>query len=180
MKRTILLVACAVTALAAASFAAEPPTASDRLLKLATTRLEQGEREMSRARKLTTNSAKLDAWDRAIVRLRQARETAWKGTGASFEEVQKFAYAGLVRSLTAEAEIYFAKKSLPLAKKRNDAALDLDPNDARARNLAVMIRDAEEADIYDVHQGATAVNRIRDRRAAVGLPLRDRGVSTRR
>ena len=179
MKRTILLGACVVAAMAAATSAA-PPTKTDQQLKLASTRLEQGEREMSKARASKTTAGKLQAWDRAITRLREARTASWQGTGASFEEIQKYSYAGLVRSLTAQAEIYFERKSLPLAKKRNNEALSLDPSDARAQNLAVMITAAEEEDIYDVHQGAGVVNRIRDRRAAAGLPLRDRGVSTRR
>ena len=179
MKRTILLSACVATALAAAAFAG-PPTTADQQLKLATTRLEQGEREMSQARAFTTNAAKLQAFDRAIVRLRQSWTAAWTGTGASFEAVQEYSFAQLVRAYDAEAEIYFARKSLSLASERNQQALGLDPNDSRALNLAVMIRAAQDADIYDVNQGQKALDRIRDRRADSGLPLRPRGVATRR
>ena len=179
MKRTILLAACVAAALAAAA-SADPPTESERLFRLASTRLEQGEHEMSRVRALSTNSAKLQALDRAIVRLRQARAAAWSGTGSTFEALRDYSFAGLVRAYDGEAEIYFARKSLSLASERNQQALDLDPNDSRALNLAVMIRAAQEADVYDVNQGQKALDRIRARRAEAGMPLRPRGVATRR
>jgi Tfp pilus assembly protein PilF len=179
MKRTTLLGTCVAAALAAATNA-DPPTENERLFRLASTRLEQGEHEMSRARAFTTDSAKLQAYDRAIARLRQARTAAWSGHDATFDALREYSYHDLVRAYDAQAEIYFARKSLSLARERNIQALSLDPTDARALNLDVMIRAAEAADIYDVDQGAQAVNRIRDRRAAAGLPLRDRGVSTRR
>src|SRR5262252_3288077 len=179
MKRTTLLGACVVAASAAAAFAA-PSTENARIFKLASTRLEQGEHEMTRARAFTTSSAKLQALDRAIVRLSQARTAAWTGDGPTFDALREFSFHDLVRAYETEAEIYFERKSLPLAQERNTQALSLDPTDSRALNLDVMIRAAKEQDIYDVNNGATQVDRIRDRRAAMGLPLRDRGISLRR
>jgi hypothetical protein len=179
MKRTTLLSACVVAASAAAASAA-PSTENDRIFRLATTRLEQGEHEMSRVRTFTTSTAKLQALDRAIVRLNQARTVAWSGDGPTFDALREFSYYDLVRAYDDEAQIYFERKSLSLARDRTNQALSLDPTDARALNLDVMVRAAAETDIYDANNGATQVNRIRDRRAAMGLPLRDRGISLRR
>ena len=89
------------------------------------------------------------------------------------------AASGLVRTYTAQAEIYYNRGSLPAARKHNEAALAIDPKDGRARNLKVMIEAAEETDILDKSVGTVALDRIVERREAAGMPLRERGVTPR-
>jgi hypothetical protein len=175
----MLLAACALPAFAAAALGG-PDTAVAERLATASARLQAGEHQMSLARSATTSAARLDAWRQAVTLLRQARIAAWTGNGASFETLQTDAYYDFVRALDGVAETYFARKSLSLAKDANDEALSIAPADPRALNLAAMIRSAEHTDIYDPNQGATAVERIRARRAASGMALRDRGIASRR
>ncbi len=179
MRRTILVAACALPAFGAAALGGPDPAEFEKLTT-ASARLEAGEHQITLARSATTTASRLDAWRKAVTLLRQARVDAWAGTSASFYELQTFAYYDFVRALDGEAETYFARKSLSLAKNANNEALSIAPTDSRALNLALMIRAAEETDIYDPNQGAAAVERIRARRAAAGMPLRDRGISTRR
>jgi hypothetical protein len=85
-----------------------------------------------------------------------------------------------VHAYTAEADIYWRRGSLKLARERVTSALAIDARDSRAVNLALLIKEAEATDIYTREQGSQFVDRIRQRRADAGLPLRDRGVSLRR
>jgi hypothetical protein len=94
--------------------------------------------------------------------------------------VRTDASRSLVRALDDEAEIYYRRKSLSLADKRVDEALGIQRDDPRARNLAAMIAAAKSTDVYDGNVGAVAVDRIRARRIAAGIPLRDRGIGNRR
>jgi hypothetical protein len=176
-SRILLGPALALAALAAPA-AAE--TQADRDLKSATTRLEKAELIMSRAAKYERKAAQLYAYEQAVLLLIDARRTAAHWAGPAFESVWDDAASGLVRAYDAQAEIYYYRGSLPSARRHNEAALAIDARDIRARNLKVMIEAAEETDILDKSVGDVALGRIQERRAAAGMPLRERGVTPRR
>jgi hypothetical protein len=166
--------------LAAAAYAPAAETQADRDLNTVTNQLARAERIMTRASAYDRKAAQLYAYDQAAQMFIGARRTAAHWSGPAFESVWDDAGTGLVRAYDAQAEIYYYRGSLPSARRLNQAALEIDAQDARARNLSVMIQAAEETDIFDKVQGTVAVDRIVERRAAAGMPLRDRGVSTRR
>ena len=165
--------------LAAAALAPAAETQADRDLKSATVRLAKAERIIVRARDYERDAAKLYAYDQAANLFIGARKTAAHWSGPAFESVWDDAASGLVRTYTSQAEIYYNRGSLPSAKRQNDAALAIDPMDGRARNLKVMIEAAAETDILDKSVGTVALDRITERRAAAGMPLRERGVTPR-
>lgn len=167
--------------LAAAAFApALAESQSDRDLKTVTAQLEKGERIFARAAKYERKAAQLYAYDQAAALFMSARRTAARWAGPAFVSVWDNAGAGLVRAYDAQAEIYYYRGSLPAARKHVAAALAIDDSDIRARNLMVMIEAAEETDILDKNVGEVALERIQERRAAAGMPLRERGVTPRR
>ena len=179
MTPRILLGAALV--FAAAAFApAFADTQTDRDLKTVTNQLERAERILSRAPQYDRTAAQLYAYDQAATLFTSARRTAARWASPAFKSVWNDAAYGLVTAYVGQATIYFDRGSLESAKKHNDAALAIDPTDGRARNLSVMIEEAEEMDFFDKTQGQVAIDRIRNRRAGLGMPLRDRGVSTRR
>jgi len=118
--------------------------------------------------------------DTFLSMLQVAWSDAAKGRTDAFLAVRRQINADLVAAFVAESEIHYNRGSLPLAKKRAADALELDPQDSRALNLMVMIRAAETTDIYTRYQGSAAIDRIRARRAAAGMPLRDRGAARNR
>jgi len=176
-RATAALLLCA--AAGSATWAAADDT-TDRTMKLMEANLGKGQELLSEARKEKTNGAKLDALDRALYFLRRAHSTSPKGEADASAVLRRDVDATLVRALDDQAEIYYARKSLSLAKKRDQEALAIDRQDARARVLADLIYQAESTDIFTAYQGTIAIQRIRDRRAAVGIPLRDRGLTGRR
>jgi hypothetical protein len=149
-------------------------------LKFATTHATQAERQMTRLRVMTTPAGRLAVLDRAIDLLQLAWSDASGRQTDKFIAVRRRINADLVTAFVGESEIHYQRGSLPLAKRRALDALELDPDDSRARNLIVMIRDAEATDVYDRNQGTAAIDRIRARRAAAGMPLRDRGAARNR
>lgn len=97
-----------------------------------------------------------------------------------FERAKADGVDGLVETLNRLAGLYYSRKSLPLAEKRNAEALKLKPADKRALALQAAIRQAKEKDIYESVDGVVGIDRVRARRLATGVPLRDRGVARRR
>jgi len=178
VRATAALVLCA--AAGSVTWAAADDTTTDRTMKLVAANLEKGQELLNQARKEKTNGAKLDALDRALYFLRRAHSTTPKGEADASGVLRRDVDATLVRALDDQAEIYYARKSLSLAKKRDQEALAIDRQDARARVLADLIYQVESTDIFTAYQGTIAIQRIRDRRAAVGMPLRDRGLTGRR
>ena len=166
--------------LAAAAFATAAETQADRDLKTVTNQLAKGERILVRAPSYERKAAQLYAYDQAVILFTSARRTAAHWSGRAFESVWDDAASGLVNAYVAQAEIYYGRGSLPSAKRQNEAALAIDPLDGRARNLKAMIEAAEETDILDKSVGDTALERIQERRASAGMPLRERGVPVRR
>jgi hypothetical protein len=179
MKRTMLFTAAAVLAFAGArpSFGGDD-AAQD--LKLMRTHADQADRQAARVRELATPAARLAAFERAVGLYQLAWADGKRWRTDDFASVRRQINAGLVRAYDGESEIYYVRRSLPLAMDRAYDALDIDPQDPRAANLVVMIDDAARTDIYSKYQGVAAIERIRDRRAAEGIPLRDRGVALRR
>lgn len=182
MARTMAaLLICA--AASSPTWASQPPVISKadaRRLESAASNLEKGRRELTRVARADTNSERLYALDRALLFLRRARTTALKSNALPYMNLRENVDDDLVAALNAQTEIYYGRKSLNLAEKRNTEAISVDPRDPQARIYTDLIAEAKSTDIYTEYQGSVAVNRIRDRRADVGLPLRDRGIATRR
>src|SRR5262245_36266437 len=166
--------------LAAAAFAPAAETQAERDLKSVTNQLAKAERILGRAPSYERTAAQLYAYDQAVVLLTNARRTAAHWSGPAFESVWDDAAYALVRAYDAQTQIYLDRGSLPSARKQNEAALAVDPLDVRARNLKVMIEAAEYTDILYKNTGGVALDRIVERRAAAGMPLRERGVPVRR
>ena len=178
MTHRILLGSALVLA-AAASATAVTETQADRDLKTVTKQLEKAEGILNRAGRYERKAAQLYAYDQAAVLFTSARRGAARWSGPAFESVWNDAGSGLVRAYDAQTEIYFDRGSLTQAKRLNESALAIDATDFRARNLKVMIEDMERTDILDKDVGQVALDRIRQRRADAGMPLRDRGVPVR-
>ncbi len=119
--------------------------------------------EIERFRKAKSNAQRLRAVRKARYYFKRAQATP-----------------ELVRALNLETGVYYSRKSLSLAKKRNAAALKLAPKDKHALRLRDAIEKAAKKDIYESVDGIVSVNRVRSRRLAAGVPLRDRGVARRR
>jgi len=171
----------AVVALLALGTAAWPgPTAQEHDVRLATAQFEKGHELLGSVFNEKTNAARLQLLDRAVYFLRSARSTASKQSPDLMAPLSGKVDDDLVSALDNEAEIYYVRKSLNLAKKRATEALSIQPGESRAAGLLRRIREAESTDVYEGSNGIAAIQRIRDRRAAAGIPLRDRGVSTRR
>ena len=107
-------------------------------------------------------------------RLRRLRRATYY-----FKRAGKDGVPDLVKTLNRTAALYYSRKSLSLAEKRVDEALKLAPKDKDALALQTAIKKAKDTDIYD-SVGAVAVSRIRARRLAAGVPLRNRGLARRR
>jgi hypothetical protein len=82
-----------------------------------------------------------------------------------------------IDALTRIARIHLERGSVQLAKRYNSEALNQPIANLQALLLVTDIHLAEVTDIYEVIEGQTAIDRIRDRRAATGAPIRDRGVA---
>ncbi len=129
-------------------------------------------------RYLELGRKRLERFDRAksnATRLKRLRAARYYFTKAG-----KAGQADLVRTLNREAGIYYARKSLSLAEKRNASALRLTPGDRTALRLQVAIRKAKKFDIYENVDGLVGINRVRARRQRSGVPLRNRGRARRR
>ncbi len=107
-------------------------------------------------------------------RLRRLRRATYY-----FKRAGKDGVPDLVRTLNRTAALYYDRKSLSLAEKRVKEALKLAPKDKDALALQAAIKKAKETDIYD-SVGTVAINRVRARRLAAGIPLRNRGLAKRR
>jgi hypothetical protein len=166
-------------AVASAAWAA-PASASDRALANANAHLDKGLAQLVSVRSTDNKAMRLQTLDRAIWFLRQSLADVKRESGAEFTELRRGASQALVRALDAEADIHWQRKSLALATNRAVDALTIDSSDAFAWNILDMVADWKATDVYTNASGQAAIDRIRGRRAAAGLPLRDRGVATRR
>ena len=124
---------------------------------------ELGQNQLDRFEKDDSDSARLRHLRKAVVYFKKADDAA-----------------GQVRALNLETGIYYKRKSLSLAEKRNAEALKLAPEDRDALKLRDAIRQAKEKDIFEEVDGIVGINRVQARRLATGVPLRDRGLARRR
>jgi len=153
-----------------------PITASDRQLKAAVADTEKGRDQLDRLLDANSNSSRLYRLDRALMFLRRSRvSTAKSPTTEGVARVRAETDRLMVRALTRAAEIDYSRRSLSRAEKRIDEARTIDPMDARVRVLHDMILEAKTHDVYTDFAGTVALQRIIDRRATFGAPLRDRG-----
>jgi len=182
MART--LAAALIFGVAASStWASQPPViskADERRLQPGKENFEKGRKELARVAEATTRSRKLYALDRAATFLRRARTTALKSDAPPYLHLRANVDEALVDALNGQTEIYIARSSLRQAEKRNTEALSIAPRDLQARIYTDLITEAKSSDLWTDYQGTIAIERIRDRRADFGLPIRDRGVSRRR
>jgi len=160
----------ALIALVAAG--AEP----DRTTARAEAHLKRGQQALDAA-KAAKGAGRFHAFGRAVYFLGQSNELATKaGNAKLLGEARK----GLVDALIGRGAAYYERKSLPSAKADVLRALQLDPKSARAQALLAAIRKAEDEDIFESVEGVVGIDRVRERRLAAGVPLRDRGVARRR
>jgi len=176
MRRTTLF---AVLALFSLGSFAQSDAAQDRAMRLVAAQYQKGHDELAKVQSINSNTGRLHTLDRAIFFLRSARKGVSKNAPDAISDIRRNVDLDLANALNDQSEIYYTRKSLPLAEKRATEALAVIPGNARAAMMLRRIETAKERDIYD-DLGTVAVRRIRDRRAAAGLPLRDRGLSNRR
>jgi hypothetical protein len=173
-KLTILL---STSALLFSAAVARPDALSDQRFKFACDEIAKGEHQMDRTRRFNTDAPKLMALDVSIRAFRSARKTA---IAEGFASLRKDAETDLVRALDSAAEIYLRRGSLRKAESLVVEALLIDQNDARARNLAVMIEAKYDEDIVTEQPGTQAAQRVGDRRAATRVRLGGPGLAGRR
>ncbi|MCZ6787127.1 MAG: hypothetical protein O7E54_08180 [Planctomycetota bacterium] len=144
------------------------------ILTLLTAAVAAGKREQ---RYVKLGQAQLAAADKSKSKssgLRRLRRATYY-----FKRAGKDGVPDLVRTLNRTAALYYGRKSLSLAEKRINEALKLAPKDKDALALQAAIKKAKATDIYD-SVGTVAINRVRARRLAAGIPLRNRGLAKRR
>ncbi len=142
--------------------------------------LEKGRMTLAKLEEAVSDAPRLQILDRALYFLRRARALAIANAEPEFRAVEAEITPLLVDTLNRQTAIYYGRKSLPLAKKRNAEALALAPKDKPALALAAAIEKADKEDIYESVTGLVAIDRVRARRLAMGVPLRDRGLARRR
>ena len=103
----------------------------------------RGANASSRADRATSNAARLNLLDDAIVALKSARGHAYRSRSLEGIEMRCAIDAKLIDALDDQAEIYYARRALPTAMKRVNFALEVDPSDARSRELLSLIFAAE-------------------------------------
>lgn len=140
--------------------------------KLVTALVEKGQAKIDRIQKLKSNAERLQSLDSALYFLRRGRNITKSTASSSVSMLRADVDASLVRALNAETEIYYARQSLSLAKKRNAEALDVDSDNARALELKEMIRTAENTFEFGPDQHSIAAQRVRDRINSRGFGLR--------
>jgi hypothetical protein len=125
----------------------------------------------------TEGSARLHALRRAVYFLSRAEELAAKTTDVKLKGAAR---RSLVDALVKQGAAHYQRRSLPRARASAERALALDPSNAKAKALLAAIRKAEDEDIFESVDGVVGIDRVRARRLAAGVPLRDRGVARRR
>jgi hypothetical protein len=187
MTKTVPLKALSSTLLvlalcggAGTALGAEVGTKADRELALALKKFRTGVEKLSAAGDQRTRAASLNKLDSALYHLRGARTIALRDRDDRYDTLQALVDCQLVQALNAQAAIHYERGSNSLAMKRLKEAAAIAPDDPRTCNLTVAVLHKQNADPYASTQGTTAINRIRDRRAVSGPPLRERGIALRR
>ena len=152
--------------------------AGEKVLKNVSAHLTRGQEQLDKEAKQTKNASKLRTLDRALYFYGRADKLSRARKEAEFAEPLKKARAKQVETLNRQALIHFARKSLARSEAKVKAVLKIDPKNALAKATQRLIDEERKGDIYD-GQGDAAIDRIRARRRAAGLPLRDRGRARR-
>jgi hypothetical protein len=159
----------------AAAVSADTP--ADRTLALARAYLKRGLEAVEAANSARTAGQRLHALARADFLLGRADGLAAKAGDLGLESRARVA---LIDARIRKAAAYYERKSLPSAKETVLQALALDPSNAAAKALLAAIEKAEDEDVFDSVDGVVGIDRVKARRLAAGVPLRDRGVARRR
>ena len=138
MKYKSALGALAVVALGATAWPSDL-TNKDRE-RFASQFLERGTKTLCLVSSKDGNAAKLNKLDRALSSLRRARTEASKCTGDRCDQIREEVNKRLVRTLDDEAEIFYVRRSLPLATERLTEALEIAPYDERSSNLLYRVK----------------------------------------
>lgn len=163
----------------ATSWAATEPGMS-RELKAAVADQRRGIKQLDRVTTEDTNAERLYRLRQAQMYLRRADKSLdRRPLTESVARLQAENDRLMVGALVSEAEIYYSRRSLPLAQKRIEAARAIDPDDARVCVLQDMILEAQANDVWSPSTGTVALRRVLDRRAGIGVPFRDRGLGSR-
>lgn len=129
-----------------------------------------------KARKLMRAAAKTG---RSAARLRHL-EQATQHLERAYRLDREAAKSDLAVALNGITRIHLERRALKRAARFNARARKVDASNAAARRLAGAIRAASEVDLNDQFDGATALRRLAQRRAAQGMPYRPRGFGRRR
>jgi hypothetical protein len=177
MKRIHCLGAALVLATSLTALAETPQA---RAWDQTAAQVNAGEQRLVKARDANSNARRLDALDQAIARFRSARRAAVARRSGDLDDLRVSAERGLVQAYVSKAEIYLARTALTKARDTVLLALDVDPGDARAQNLALRIDAESNTDIFTKYQGTQVIGRVQERRAASGESIRPRGLTGRR
>ena len=153
--------------------------AGERVLKNVQAHLTKGQEQLDKEAKQKRNSLKLRTLDRALYFYGRAEKLADKRSEAEFEAPKTSARAKRVEALNRQSRIYFERKSLEKAEDKAKAVLEIDKNNALAKATLALIQKERDEDIFD-DLGNTAIDRVKARRRAAGIPIRDRGRARRR
>src|SRR5262245_25764300 len=123
MRAKSLIAIAAALCLGAAAWAAPATRSTDRYMRPAMADLSRGQELLEKADSDDSNAARLRSLQRARYFLRRAQIAAARGVGGGFVAVGQSIDRALVRTFVDEAEIYYLRQSLPLARKRVMEAL---------------------------------------------------------
>ena len=138
-------------------------------LERAQAHFAKGVKTFESLKKAKTNGQRIRTLRRAAYFYGRARSLTEAGAEKDpiFAKVFKESTAGLVAALNDESKVHYKRKSLPLAKRRNQEALKLAPKDADAKKMARLIKVAEDDGLWvDDPDGPADPVRFR-----TGLPL---------
>ena len=158
------------------SASASSSTSADRVRRY----LERGEKVVALAERETRTARRLQVLERALRTLDRAR--ALRGTqSTSGERLPSDAEIdrATLHALNSIARIHLDRGALIPARDVNRRALALRTPSVQALTLHAEIHKRLLKDLFD-DKGIAAIQRVRERRAAAGAPVRDRGRARRR
>lgn len=132
-------------------------------------------------KKTASPTRKLSLLDRELDLLRRAN-----GIVRVYEAADKYGSLAqtierrLIAALNAKTRIYIKRGALPQAVKANRAALSYRMTSVEALQLRHVLSSIASKDLFEEYEGQASIRRLRDRRAAGGSAVRDRGLARRR
>lgn len=176
---TIVSTLLAFVLLLAGPARADLDEAGQKALRNVEAHLTRGQEQLDKESKQDANAAKLRTLDRALYFYERAEKLAGDRDETEFDAPETKARTKRVEALNRQARIHFERKSLDRAEEKAKAVLELDKDNALAKATLELIRKERDEDVFD-ELGNTAIDRIKARRRAAGIPLRDRGRARRR